>query len=123
MVLVMFGFGILMVGSLWVYFEFQTRPFRDLTTALSEEFPEARPLVQGGQAKLHDEEHPLLLRILVTVPFNPQEEESEFEQSVNRIQELAQAHQDLSPYQQLEIHLIQRIPEQEPVTRTITIDL
>ncbi|QDU78576.1 hypothetical protein Pla110_02800 [Polystyrenella longa] len=121
-VLMMFGFGILMVGTLWVYFEIKTRPFRDLTEALAVEFPESRPLVQGGQERLNDEEKPVVLRVLVTVTFDPQDE-ALFQKSVDRIQQLCDEHQDLSLYEQLEIHLIQRRHQQEPIARATIRDL
>ncbi|MCA9038889.1 MAG: hypothetical protein KDA65_00940 [Planctomycetaceae bacterium] len=121
-VLLMFGFGVVMVGTLWVYFEFQTRPFRELTLALAEEFPNSRPLVQGGQEKLNEKGEPRILRVLVTVKFDPQEEEL-FQAAVDRIRQICAQYQDLAEYDELEVHLIQRIPEQEPITRSTVLDL
>lgn len=118
----MFGFGILMVSVLWVYFEYQTRPFRELTIALAEEFPESRPLVQGGQEHLADANEPMILRILVTVSFDPTEDAA-FKRAVEQIRAIAEEHHDLTEYDQLEVHLIQRIPEQEPIARATILEL
>jgi hypothetical protein len=121
-VIAMFGFGILMVGSLWILFEVQTKPFRPLTEALHAEFPSSRPLVQGGKEN-REKKTPPILRVILTVPFDPLLETEKFQQAINTVEKICQENHDLTPYEQLEVHLIKPIPEHEAITNKILVDL
>lgn len=121
-VLGMFGFGLVMVGVLWILFEIQTRPFRLVTEALHEEFPDSRPLVQGGVDKKQDGE-PNIFRVVLTVSFDPVLEEQKFKDTLKTIRRICEKHHDLSPFDRLEVHLIKPVPEQEPVKRKTEISL
>jgi len=123
-VVAMLGFGVLMVGLLWAYWEFYTRPFRDLQYAIAEEFPGSSPRVVGGRNKSHKNQSPLVLRVVARVPeddfnpettddFNPEEEKERSEKWAIRLAELTEKYQNIDDYEILEIHVIQRVPEQK----------
>ena len=117
-VLGMFGFAILMTAALWIYWEAYTRPFRPLQYAINEAFPGSSPRVIGGEHKSHKDENPSTLRIVIRVDFNPQEaKDAEVEPYTSRLLELAREHVDLSGYEQVEVHLVHRVPEAETVQR------
>ncbi len=113
-VVAMFGFAFTMIGLLFAYWEFYTAPFRELQYAIADEYPESSPRVVGGQHKSHKEDFPKILRVVVYVPqkeFNP---EKEVEKSVSRAADLARLafkHQDVGEYEQLDIVLLQKVPE------------
>src|SRR3990172_5506244 len=52
-VIAMFAFAALVVGSMWVYIDRHTAPFRPLRQALAREFENSAPNVEGGQTKMH----------------------------------------------------------------------
>lgn len=109
-VLAMFGFGFLVVGALWLYWELYQRPFRELQYAIAAEFRDSSPQVIGGRYK-SDERSPETLRIIIRVGFNPQADEERSNRHALRLAELAGRHQDLSAYDVLEVHLRQPVPE------------
>ena len=117
-VLGMLLFGGLLTTVLWIYWERHSAPFRPLQDAIAREFPRSRPRVQGGRRKMH-EEGPRILQVVLKVDFNPQNEERNAEDVADRVVALAQAHQDLSRYDQIEIHLFWPEPEREIVERQI----
>lgn len=120
----MFGFGILMTGLLWLYWELYTRPFRPLQSAIVEAFPDSSPRVVGGQHKSHRGLHPRLLRIVVRVEFDPHGAADDvIEHYRSTLAQLAEAHVDLSVYDTLEIHLVHRVPEGETQQRKLTLSL
>jgi hypothetical protein len=123
-VLGMLAFGVLMVFAMWLYWEMYTRPFRPLQTAINAEFPGSSPRVVGGRHKSHKEGSPPLLRVIIRVDFDPETaEDAVLQQYVERLRELAGQHLDLTPYEMLEIHLIQRVPEEETRRRTFEVPL
>lgn len=116
-VLIIFGFGLLMVGALWLYWELYTRPFRPLQNAIAARFPDCRPNVIGGQYKSHQTGTPRILRVVLQMPTDDFDPTVEIEQSEERALELARLtsqYISLSAYDVLEIHLVQRLPEQSP---------
>jgi hypothetical protein len=120
-VLGMFAFGIVMTGALWAYWEAYTRPFRPLQNAINEEFPGSSPRVIGGEHKSHKHENPPTLRIVIRVDFDPVAASgAEIEPYTSRLRALAAEHVDLSAYEQLEIHLVRRVPEAETQQRSFT---
>ena len=106
----MFGFGIVMVGALWLFWESYTRPYRDLQYAIAAEFEDSSPRVIGGRKK-GDEQNPETLRIVIRVDFDPNSDEDLSMRHAVRLVELARQHQDLSNYEVLEVHLMQHVPE------------
>jgi hypothetical protein len=120
-VLGMFAFGLVMTGALWVYWEAYTRPFRPLQNAINAEFPGSTPRVIGGEHKSHKHANPPTLRIVIRVDFDPgAASEAETEPYTSRLRVLAAEHVDLSPYEQVEIHLVHRVPEAETQQRAFT---
>ncbi|WP_437227012.1 hypothetical protein SH661x_000128 [Planctomicrobium sp. SH661] len=114
-VLGMFCFGLLMVGALWLYWELYTRPFRPLQNAIAAAYPGSRPSVIGGRHKSHQEGNPHVLRIVLQMPdedFNPEADKAKAEQRALELARLAEQHVPLANYEVLEIHLVQRLPEQ-----------
>lgn len=109
----MFAFGVLMVAGLWVYWELYTRPFRPLQNAINEQFPGSSPRAIGGRAKSHRTGSPATLRIIVRVYFDPNAETARSEEMAAQLAVIAREHHDLSQYDNLEIHLEQRVPEAE----------
>ncbi len=118
-VLGMFAFGVVMTGALWGYWEFYTRPFRPLQYAINEAFPDSSPRVIGGEHKSHKQAFPSTLRIVIRVDFDPANAaEAVVKPYTSRLLELAAAHADLSAYEQVEIHLVHRVPEAETEQRS-----
>ncbi len=118
-VLGMFAFAIVMTGALWGYWEFYTRPFRPLQYAINAEFPNSSPRVIGGEHKSHKQVFPSTLRLVIRVDFDPTDAaDAVIEPYTSRLLALAAAHVDLSPYEQVEIHLVHRVPEAETQQRS-----
>lgn len=125
-VLAMFAFGLLMVAALWLYWELYTRPFRQLQEAIHAEFPQSSPRVIGGQHKRHKGNSPRLLRIVVRIEFDPNDVDADadlIDRYITRLRALASAHADLTDYDELEIHLVRRVPEQETQQRVFRFPL
>lgn len=118
-VVAMFVFGIAMTGVMWAYWELYTRPFRPLQNAIHAEFPDSSPRVIGGEHKSHKHENPRTLRIVISVDFNPTNASDEdVAPYTSRLLALADEHIDLSQYDQVEIHLVRRMPEAEAEQRS-----
>ena len=117
----LFMFAVAMSSGLWIYWYLHARPFLPLQLAIHQVFPKSYPQVQGGQRKMH-KNTPRILRITLKVGFDPQTADSEkqVETMVQRLEELARQHIDLPSYELLEIHLVQRVPEHDSLTRTVT---
>lgn len=117
----LFLFATVMSGGLWTYWYLHARPFQPLQLAINQAYPKSYPQVQGGQLKMH-KNTPRILRITLKVTFNPKPRESDEQvmAMVERLEELARQHIDLPSYELLEIHLVQRVPEHDSRTRTVT---
>lgn len=116
-VLIILGFGVLMVGALWLYWELYTRPFRPLQNAIVSRFPDSRPNVIGGRYKSHRADTPRILRLVVQMPIDDFDPTTDIEQREERVLELARLASEyitFADYDVLEIHLVQRLPEQSP---------
>lgn len=113
-VLGLLALGLSATLGLYAYWHFETREFRPLTEAIGREFKHSLPRVEGGRPK----RGPSTLRIVLRVPFDPESDERQFQQTVQRVIELARQSQDLSKYERLEIHLIQLRAEQDARKRT-----
>lgn len=123
-VLLMFGFGILMVSMLWLYWELYTRPFRPLQNAIAAAYPGCRPSVIGGRYKSHQPGSPNVLRIVLLLPeksdFDPQVDREESQRRSKALARLAASHVALDTYDLMEIHLVLRPPEQQQRISTIS---
>ncbi len=71
----MFAFGLLMIGTLYVYWYFHTGPFRPLQEAIARAIPKSSPRVIGGKHKSHQPGSKNRLRIIVQVAYDPRSEE------------------------------------------------
>ncbi len=112
----MFSFGIVMVLTLYLYWDAYTKPFRELQYAIAARFPDSSPRVIGGKHKSHKEVNPNTFRMVVRVPltdFDPTQDEARSQERALILAKMANELQDLSFYEVMEIHLIQRVPEQE----------
>lgn len=112
----MLTFGVIMVAALALYWESYTRPFRDLQEAIAAQYPESAPKVIGGRHKSHQDGNPKVLRLVVQIgseEFNPEVDEARSRERAQELAALAAEHQDLSQYDQLEVHLLQVIPEKD----------
>lgn len=122
----MLAFGVLMVGGLWFYWEFYTRPFRTLQSAIAERYPGSSPRVIGGRHKSHKEGSAKTLRIVVRVPsgeFNPETDLDRSEQHARELLRMTSEQHDLRDYEILEVHLFQRVPEQETLHWSVSRDM
>lgn len=111
----MFLLGLALASLLFVYFEFNTRPFRPLRDAIGREFKRSRPNVEGGRPKGRGA---MTLRITMSVPFDPFQDDSKSKDVLVRVLVLARQHQDLARFEQCEVNLIHFVPEQTAVTKT-----
>lgn len=67
----LFVYAGLMVGTMYLYWELYTRPFRPLQEAINAQYPNSMPRVIGGKHKSHREGSKPTLRVVVTVDFDP----------------------------------------------------
>ena len=107
--------GLSLATLLLVYFEFNTRPFRPLRDAIGREFKRSRPNVEGGRLK---GKGPTILRITMSVRFNPFEEEAEANELLTRVVAIAREHVDLGQYETCQVNLIHFVPEKDAITKT-----
>ncbi|MFG0335329.1 MAG: hypothetical protein ACF8TS_18375 [Maioricimonas sp. JB049] len=112
-VLGMLLFGLLMTGSLAVYWELYTRPFRPAQLAIAERFPGSQPRVVGGRYKSHIKGNPEVLRVVTRVKFDPSTDEPRARERAALLFDIIAEHVDLDAYEVLEIHLYQLLPEDE----------
>ena len=111
----MFLLGLALTALLFVYFEFNSRPFRPLRDAIGREFKRSRPNVEGGRSKGRGV---MTLRITMSVPFNPFQEDSKSRELLARVLFLARQHQDLTRYEKCEVNLIHFVPEKTAITKS-----
>ncbi|MGH7201843.1 MAG: hypothetical protein ACREJB_14645 [Planctomycetaceae bacterium] len=121
-VLGMFGFAMLLVGAMYVYWHYHRQPFLPLQTALAEEFPDTEPRVEGGRRKKH-KGTPQILRITMRVGFNPTEDEQQAAALADRVTAFTTERFDLTGYDELEIHFFWPEPEQEIHQWSVTKDV
>jgi hypothetical protein len=116
----MFAFGLSTTACLWIFWDRHTEPYRALEYALVTEFAGSRPDVQGGQRKMH-EQSPRILRIVLRVAFDPEQNQQQAEQFARRVAAFVREQHDVSTYDTIEIRLYQPVPEREIKTGTIVI--
>jgi hypothetical protein len=115
---VVIGMLVLGLGAtmlLFIYFELHTGPFRPLREAIGREFKHSRPNVEGGKLKGRG---PKILRISLSVPFDPFVEVAKSQERTEQVLEIARKFQDLSSYEQIQINLIHFAPETTAKRRT-----
>ncbi|MFN0055352.1 MAG: hypothetical protein ACKV0T_24665 [Planctomycetales bacterium] len=110
----LFLFGTVSTAGIWIYWKLHLAPFLPLQRALANAFPESLPRVDGGWARNEFRKGPPRLRILLRVPFPPDRPDDRVEETVKRVIELAREHVDFTAYDELEIYLVQHIPERTP---------
>jgi hypothetical protein len=110
-VLGMLAFGVGTTGSVAVYWNEHTRPFRPLTIALGKEFPKSIPKVEGGRHK----GGPATLRLALRTQFEPQTDDVATQKMVNRIVQLSRetlaAPHPFDSFEMLQIYLLQLAPQ------------
>jgi hypothetical protein len=111
----MFGFAVVMIAAMFVYWELHTRPFRPLQLAIAAEFEDSGPRVVGGRHKSHRPGAVPILRVVINVDYDPTADANAVRRdaTARRLAELAEEHHGLRGYEQLELHLVERRPEQE----------
>lgn len=115
-VLAMFIAGLMGTALIFVYWEQHTRPFRSLTETLGREYRHSTPKIEGGRYK----SGPMTLRVSLQLPFRPVREAIETQTVIQRVLEITREQADLRPYEVLELHLIQRVPE-KTATREVLV--
>ncbi len=135
MVLIMFAFAFAMIGLMYLYWELHTRPFRPLQMAIGARHPNSMPRVIGGPYKTKETGSRPTLRMVIVVDFDPtsglprpadssdNDEDRvtlkdtmtvspRIDQMYGSLLHLAQQTTDISNFQQIEIFLEHRRPEQ-----------
>lgn len=113
-VLGMFAFGILATAGIWVYWKLHLAPFMPLQKALAAEFEKSSPRVDGGWTKSEYKQAPPLLRVVLRVPYDPEESDPRVRRTIDRVVTVTRSHIDLSAYDTLEIYLVHYAPEKTP---------
>ena len=123
----MFALAICATGLLWVYWSWHMLPFMPLQEALAAEFSNSSPRVDGGRRKLQ-KRTPMILRVVMRVPFNPEDSSAEIQDLIAKrletTQQLARQHTAVEEYELLEMHLYHEAKEdvltQKTFTKTLT---
>src|SRR5882757_5750451 len=97
-VIAMVTLGVCATALLFIYFELHTGPFRPLREAIGKEFRHSRPNVEGGRVRGRG---PWILRISMSVPFDPYVEEAQAEQINERVLEIAKTFENLPTFEQI----------------------
>lgn len=124
LIVAMFAFAVTIIVTLYVYWAWHRGPFLELQKAIVAEWPESRPLVEGGQRKIH-RDTPRILRIIMEVSFDPNDEEhrAATDHIVDRLLELAEDHHGLGTYDRLETYLFLQERERELHEHLVSVDL
>lgn len=107
-VLAMLGLGVVCTAGIWTYWKLELSTFMPLQKAIVAEFPGSSPRIDGGRRRSAD---PATLRIVMQVDFTPAEDDPRVAERIARVIELARAHIDFGPYEELHIYLVHRISE------------
>lgn len=119
------AFAITVTTTLYVYWYLHRAPFLALQQAIAAEYEGSRPLVEGGQHKMH-RGGVSILRIVVEVTFDPNAEEhlAAVDGIADRLVELAREHQpNIADYERLDVHLFQQERERQLHEHTVEVDL
>jgi hypothetical protein len=108
LVIVLIVFGTAATSVLWIYSYTRFAPYRPLQEAVAAEALGGRVTVEGGRYK----RGPNTLRVIVILNRPLAEDDAEAERLMNRIDELAHHHVDLSQFDKFETYLVTRLPQQ-----------
>ena len=117
LVLGLLTFGGLATLLMFVYWEQHKGPFRSLCEELGRQYRRSRPVVEGGRAK---GKGPWTLRVTMTVDFPPGEDSAKANQLGEQIREVVSRHTEIREMEQLELNLIQFVPQETAKTKTLT---
>lgn len=120
LVVAMFGFGLALATGLYVYLTLHTAPFRSLTAALDDRYPDSAPRVDGGKRRL-DRPGERVLRIILKAPFDPEEDESRAESFGRGVAAFAAERRPEMAFDLIEVHLYFERPEQKLSQRTVRV--
>ncbi|MCR9199985.1 MAG: hypothetical protein NXI04_15220 [Planctomycetaceae bacterium] len=108
LVVAMFTMAIVATSLLWFYWDLHLMPYMPLQEALASEFDDSSPRVDGGQRKMH-KGTPLILRVVMRVPFDPtlpdEQTQGQIERRLERTKELAGEYTEIDRFETLEVHL------------------
>lgn len=108
LVVAMFSMAIVATSLLWFYWDLHLMPYMPLQEALASEFEDSSPRVDGGQRKMH-KGTPLILRVVMRVPFDPtlpdEQTQGRIERRLERTKELAADYTEIDRFETLEVHL------------------
>ena len=121
-VVAMFLFAAVVIGSMWIYLDRHTAPFRPLRRALATEFEHSSPKVEGGQTRM-SKNTPVILRIIMRVEFNPNKDPARAKNFAGRVLDFTRRHHDMSKYEVFEMHLYYLDPEQKIEEGSLDVDL
>lgn len=113
-VLVMFALGIAATATNYIYWEFHTRPFRPLTLAIGDAFPESVPKVEGGRHK----GGPNTLRIAMRVPFDPIVDRAAADERVLAAFALIPKYAKVDEFERVELHEIYFAPQAKAISKS-----
>jgi len=116
----MFLFGLVMTGSMYLYWTLYTKPFHEVQARLASEFPGSSPRVIGGQHKSHQANAPRVLRVNLHVEFDPIVEDRLSRIRANRLAEVLAEESKPGDYDEFETVLIYRQPEERSVIWWLT---
>lgn len=121
-VVIMFGLGFLATGFMFVYWNMHVGPFVPFQKLLEQEFPNSKPLVEGGQRKMRDP-YPKILRVTMKVNFDPTAKSEKRKLYVSRVEKLIIERFDdvmqdfaLSDFEKFELYLFLPQPEKKVKT-------
>lgn len=103
-------FGLLITGTVWTYWKLHLSPFLPLQRALAEAYPGCRPVVEGGQRKMH-RETPKILRITMKVEFDPARDAARTDALFEEVVSLAEKTLSLDAFEIVELNVYQPVQE------------
>lgn len=114
-------FGIVMTATVWMYWKLHLAPFLPLQEALAEKYVGCRPVVEGGQSKMH-KHTPIILRVTMLVDYDPTKEPERVDELFAEVLALAQEKLPLENYEEFELNVYLPKPETElsPIRATRT---
>lgn len=115
----MFGFGLMLATTLYVYLTLHTAPFRPLVEALDERYPGSAPRVDGGKPRV-DRPGKAVLRIVMKVPFDPADE-ARAGLFAREVAAFAVGQKPAMTFDAVEVHLYREQPERQLSQRTIRV--
>lgn len=107
----MFTFGAILTGILWMYWYYHSAPFVPLQNAIAAEFPGSSPRVDGGQRRMH-KGTPAEIWIIIRVEFDVENDDERAEATVERVRQIAEEHLPPGEFNLLHVRLYRGDPEQ-----------